>query len=152
VTICAWYRNCATCNHEIGDSRHEGYMNKQHRVFTIRHVINTKTFYENLYKCVCVCVWVGVCVRARDIGIVEQYKACWPCHFHYRQLYYFCYFIFISELDMSVLSTSFKLGRLASIPLMSMIVQCYTNNSHISQLDNTHSRISIYYNFNTLKL
>jgi len=52
----------------------------------------------------------GVC----DIGIVEQYKACY--HFHYRQSYYPCYFIFSSELDMSVLSTLFKFGRLSSIP------------------------------------
>jgi len=29
----AWYRNCATCNHEIGDSRHEDYTNKQHGAF-----------------------------------------------------------------------------------------------------------------------
>jgi len=44
----------------------------------------------------------GVC----DIGIVEQYKICYPCHF-----------IFSSELDMFVLSTSFKFGRLSSILL-----------------------------------
>jgi len=51
-----------------------------------------------------------------DIGIVEQYKAC--CHFYYRQS---CYFIFSFELDMSVLSTSFKFGRLASISLKNEI-------------------------------
>jgi len=34
---------------------HEDYMNKQHGVFIIRfrHVINTRTFYENLCECVC---------------------------------------------------------------------------------------------------
>jgi len=47
----------------------------------------------------------------RDIGIVKQYKACCPCHFHYRQSCYSCHFIFSSELDMSVLSTSFKFGH-----------------------------------------
>jgi len=51
-----------------------------------------------------------------DIGMIEQYKECCPCHFHYRPLCY-PYFIFSSELDMSILSTSFKFGRLASIPL-----------------------------------
>jgi len=48
-----------------------------------------------------------------DISIVEQYKACCPCHFYYRQLCYPCHFIFSSELDMSVLLTSFKFGRLS---------------------------------------
>jgi len=52
-----------------------------------------------------------------DIGIVEQYKACCPCHFHCRQSCYPCHFIFSSELDMPVLSTSFEFGRLASVPL-----------------------------------
>jgi len=28
MTICAWYRNCAICNYEIGDFRHEDYTNK----------------------------------------------------------------------------------------------------------------------------
>jgi len=54
-TICAWYRNCTTCNHEIGDSRHEDYSNKYlDGVLTIkfRYIINTKTFYENLCECV----------------------------------------------------------------------------------------------------
>jgi len=50
-----------------------------------------------------------------DIGMTEQYKAC--CHFHYRQSCYPCHFMFSSKLDMFVLSTSFKFGRLASIPL-----------------------------------
>jgi len=34
-----------------------------------------------------------------DIGIVEQYKACCPSHFHYRQSCYPCHFIFSSKLD-----------------------------------------------------
>jgi len=55
----------------------------------------------------------GVC----DIGIVEQYKACCPCHFLYRQSCYPCHFIYSFELEMSVLSTSFKFGRLSSILL-----------------------------------
>jgi len=63
-----------------------------------------------------------------DIGIVEQYKACCPCHFHNRQSCYLCYFIFSSELDMSVLSTSFKFGRLSSILLISFLFYNYNSN------------------------
>jgi len=39
---------------------------------------------------------VNVCI---DIGIVKQYKTCYPCLFHYRQSYYPCHFSFSSELD-----------------------------------------------------
>jgi len=52
------------------------------------------------------------------IDIVKQYKVCYPCYFHYQQLCYPCHFIFSSELDMSVLSTLFEFGHLASIPLI----------------------------------
>jgi len=38
-------------------------------------------------------------MNACGIGIVEQYKACYPCHF-----------TFSSELDMFVLSTLFEFG------------------------------------------
>jgi len=61
--------------------------------------------------------WKFVRMCMCDVGIVEQYKACCPCHFHYRQLCYPCHFIFSFELDMSVLSTSFKFDRLTSILL-----------------------------------
>jgi len=47
-----------------------------------------------------------------EIDIIEQYKACYPCH--YQQLCYSCNFI--SELDMSVLSTHCS-SRLANILL-----------------------------------
>jgi len=35
MTICIWYRNCATCNYKIRDSRHEDYTNKQHGVLQL---------------------------------------------------------------------------------------------------------------------
>jgi len=34
----------------------------------------------------------GVC----DIDIIEQYKACCSCYFHYQQSCYPCHFIFSS--------------------------------------------------------
>jgi len=42
------------------------------------------------------CACVRACVRAcaRDIGIIEQYKACRPCHFYYQQSCYPCCFPF----------------------------------------------------------
>jgi len=47
------------------DSRYKDYTNKQHGVLTtikLRHVINTRTFYENLCECVC------------NISLIEQYN------------------------------------------------------------------------------
>jgi len=62
------------------------------------------------------CTIMKICANGM-CDIIEQYKVCCPCHFHYRQSCYPCHFIFSSELDMSVLSTSFKFSRLFSIPL-----------------------------------
>jgi len=74
--------------------RTSDYFRKQYYAFRNQLGYKRLVHWKNLYECVC------------DIDIVEQYKACYPYHF-----------IFSSELDMSVLSTSFKFGRLSNIPL-----------------------------------
>jgi len=85
--------------------RTSDYFRKQYYAFRNQLGYKRLVHWKNLYECVC------------DIDIVEQYKACCPCHFHYRQSCYPYHFIFSSRLDMSVLSTSFKFGRLSNIPL-----------------------------------
>jgi len=92
----------------------------------------TREINRSTINCTIMKIWANVCVC--DIGIVEQYKAC--CHFHYRVVWQSCYphFIFSSELDMSVLSTSFKFSRLTSIFLSNnalwlVLANCKTSYS-----------------------
>jgi len=73
---------------------------------------------EVRFNCTIMKICVNVRVRYRYSKVIQT---CCPCHFHYRQSCYPYHFIYNSELDMSILSTSFKFGRLYSIPLTSHV-------------------------------
>jgi len=94
------------CKHKTSLVRCSDYFREQYYAFRNQLGALVKIRANEKFVRMCVC----------DIGIVEQYKACCPCHF-----------VFSSELDMSVSSTSFKFNRLYSIPLMASVTRSIRN-------------------------
>jgi len=116
VTICTWHRNCATCNHEIGDSKHEDYTNKQQEFLRLDldTLVNTRIFYENLCECVCVQYRYSRAIQSMLFLSLSLLTIILSC---------LCHFIFNFELDMSVLS--FKFGRLTSFRFIHTLLRTW---------------------------
>jgi len=99
------YKSCVCCKHKTSLVRCSDYFREQYYAFRnqLRALVQKISAKKK---------FVQMCMRHRYSRAI--YKACCPSHFHYRKSCYPCHFIFSSELDMSVLSTSFKFGRAAS--------------------------------------
>jgi len=94
----ALYKSCEYCKHI--------YFREQYYAFGNQLGALVKKLYMKIS-----------CVNNIIIGIVEQYKAYCPCHFHYRKSCYPCHFIFSSISDMFVLSLNTHTAQNVSITL-----------------------------------